>query len=394
MRPPRVARTSCRGGGEMSAGAKTQIGSGRFIVMLGTSFDTRGGVSSVVNVYRQHGLFERWPIIYLPTHCDGSAAGKLALVARSLVAYAWLLLRGRVAIVHVHASSWISFWRKLPFFLLACAARKPFIFHLHGGNFDGFYAAMGSLRKWLIRFVLDHAARIVVLSSQWSTWVHGVSMNSQVVCIHNPVAVPAEAAPLAQQQRLLFLGRMNRGKGIYDLLDVVAGLRARHPALRLTCAGDGEAEQVGARARELGIGDAVEIPGWVSAQERDALIATSTILVLPSYFEGLPMSVLEAMAAGMPAVATPVGGIPDLIEDGVDGYMVMPGDHQALARVLDRLLADPALQQQVGAAARRKIEEGFSADVVVPRLEKLYAELQVAPASNLSRPGTARAARV
>lgn len=376
----------------MTSGAKTRGDSGRFIVMLGTT--SKGGVWSVIDVYRHHGLFERWPIIHLSTHCDGGAARKIACVARAMAVYVRLLVRGRVAIVHVHASSWISFWRKLPFILLACAARKPFIFHLHGGNFDGFYNAMGSLRKRLIRFVLDHAARIVVLSSQWSAWMHGVSANPRVVCIHNPVAVPAEAVSPAPQLRVLFLGRMNRGKGIYDLLEVVARLRGRHPALRLICAGDGEAEQVAARADELGIGDAVEIPGWVSAQARDALIAASTILVLPSYFEGLPMSVLEAMAAGMPAVTTSVGGIPDLIEDGIDGYMVTPGDKEALARVLDRLLADPALQRRIGTAARRKIEQRFSADVVVPRLEQLYAEMQVAPASNLSRPGTARAARV
>ena len=93
------------------------------------------------------------------------------------------------------------------------------------------------------------------------------------------------------------------------------------------------------------------------------------------------MSVLEAMAAGMPVVTTSVGGIPDLVEDGVDGYMVPPGDKDALARVLDRLLADPVLQKQVGTAARRKIEERFSAEVVVPQLEKIYAELRVAPSS-------------
>jgi glycosyltransferase involved in cell wall biosynthesis len=106
------------------------------------------------------------------------------------------------------------------------------------------------------------------------------------------------------------------------------------------------------------------------------------------------MSVLEAMAAGMPVVTTPVGGIPDLIENGVDGYMVPPGDKEALAQVLDQLLRDPALQERVGMAARRKIQGRFSAEVVVPQLEKLYAELQVAPTSAGSSADAACATQV
>lgn len=356
----------------------------KFIVMLGTALDTKGGVSSVINVYRQYGLFERWPIIYLPTHCEGSAIRKMACVARSLFKYLWLLLRGRVAIVHVHTSSRMSFWRKSLFILIAYACRKAVIFHLHGGNFDAFYASLGKMRQWLVRFVLNHACRIIVLSSQWKAWIRGVSANRHVMCIHNPVAVPENANRLEHRSRLLFLGRMNQGKGIYDLLEALGGLASARPALRLTCAGDGEAVKVAARALDLGIHERVDILGWVGADTRDRLIASSTILVLPSYFEGMPMSVLEAMAAGTPVITTPVGGIPDVIEDGVDGYMVPAGDKVALGRVLARLLADPVLQKQIGTAARNKIRERFSADVIVPQLEKLYVDLHATPVSAMS----------
>jgi len=356
----------------------------RQLVMLGTAFDTKGGISSVVNVYRQHGLFERWPILYLPTHCDGSFLRKIFRVIRSLIVYMWLLAVGQVAIVHAHTASGSSFWRKSIFILLAYAARRPVIFHLHGGNFDAFYARMGQWRQRLIRFVLDRASCIIVLSTQWESWIHSASHNQRVVCIHNPVTVrPLTEAP-RNGYRLLFLGRMCRDKGTYDLLEVIANLGQRFPEAELFCAGDGEAQEVAARAQALGIWGRVKILDWVTGDAKNQLIETAGILVLPSYFEGLPMSVLEAMAAGVPVVTTTVGGIPDAVDDGVDGCLVEPGDKTMLERTLARLLEDHELQKRIGNAARQKIIERFSSNIVISKLEGIYTELNVAPATLLS----------
>jgi glycosyltransferase involved in cell wall biosynthesis len=103
------------------------------------------------------------------------------------------------------------------------------------------------------------------------------------------------------------------------------------------------------------------------------------LYALPSYNEGLPMSVLEAMAAGLPVLATPVGGIPEAVSDGVEGFLVAPGDVAALAARLAQLLQDDGLAQRMGAAARRKVETTFSSQAVLPHVEKMYQELGFAP---------------
>jgi glycosyltransferase involved in cell wall biosynthesis len=117
--------------------------------------------------------------------------------------------------------------------------------------------------------------------------------------------------------------------------------------------------------------------GWLGREAAGQLLSRASVFVLPSYAEGLPMSVLEAMAAGCPVVATRVGGIPDLITDGVDGLLVPPGDPHALAAALERILRDPAFARQLGNAARQTIANRYTAERSLERLEQLYAGLGV-----------------
>ena len=235
-----------------------------------------------------------------------------------------------------------------------------------------------AVRKKLVRSIFDRAVRVIVLSDTWKTWLESISNNRHIVTIHNPVLLPPAPAPerpATDTVQLLVLGRLGQRKGSYDLLAAVAKIAPNFPTLQLNLAGDGELEQVAARARELGIASQVNVLGWVRGSDKAQYLQTANIYLLPSYNEGLPMSVLEAMAAGLPIITTPVGGIPDAVSDGVEGFLVAPGDVDALAARLTQLLLDQALMQKMGESARRKIENSFSVEAILPRLETLYADL-------------------
>ncbi len=116
------------------------------------------------------------------------------------------------------------------------------------------------------------------------------------------------------------------------------------------------------------------LAGWVDGAAKERLTAEAGLYVLPSHNEGLPMSVLEAMAAGLAVVTTRVGGIPELVTDGVDGLLVEPGAPAALADTLSRLIAEPALRLRLMAAGRRRIEQAYSDAVVLPRLRAIYRD--------------------
>jgi glycosyltransferase involved in cell wall biosynthesis len=199
--------------------------------------------------------------------------------------------------------------------------------------------------------------------------------------IYNPVELP-ECTPFDTREKfaLLFLGRVGSRKGVIDLIEAVAKLAAQFPEIRLRVAGDGDIRGAARHAATLGISGNIEFLGWVRGEAKLQLLRQATIYVLPSYAEGLPMSVIEALAFGLPVVSTPVGGIPEAVSEGVEGFLVAPGSVDMLAARLAQLLSNPELRKQMGDRARRKAENAFAVECIVPTFDAVYAKLGITPA--------------
>jgi glycosyltransferase involved in cell wall biosynthesis len=160
--------------------------------------------------------------------------------------------------------------------------------------------------------------------------------------------------------RLLFVGRLAAVKGLAVLIDALAHLRAKHAELELTIVGDGpERAALEARVRSAGVADHVRFTGYRSQAEVREHLERSDLFVLPSFAEGVPVVLMEAMAAGVPVVATNVAGVSELVEDGVNGILVRPGDAEVLARRIALLLDDPNLRARLGRAGREKVAREF-----------------------------------
>jgi len=335
------------------------------IAMLGATPETRGSIAAVVDAYRAHGLFKRWPITYIASNGDGSVAEKVTIAAKAARDFAALLMQHRRAVVHVHASPGIAFWREAAFMAAAAAAGCPVIIHLHGNGFEP-----------SIRWLLERAAVVCVPCEATRKWVRSVARAADVVIAPPPVSVAVPEAP-EKQNLVLFLGRLEPAKGVYDLLDAIAALRATIPDVRLVCAGDGDRIGVARYAERLHIADAVKFTGWVGPSGKRALLENAAVFALPSYDEALPVSLIEAMSAGVPVVATPVGGMPEVVADGKSGYLVAPGDKMNLQRALKRLLIDKALARSLGAAARETARARFAPERALPAIEGIYEALGV-----------------
>jgi glycosyltransferase involved in cell wall biosynthesis len=173
---------------------------------------------------------------------------------------------------------------------------------------------------------------------------------------------------------LLFVARLAELKGVSVLLDAMAIVIKTHPGTHLTILGDGPArarfEQL---SRELGLDQAVTFAGYRSQAEVAQHLSGTDVFVLPSYAEGVPVTLMEALGSAVPVVATQVGGVSELVEHGVSGFVVRPGDADQLAQRLCELIADPELRQQFGDAGREVVTREFSNDIEAGRLQALFA---------------------
>lgn len=343
------------------------------IVMLGAAPETRGSIASVVDTYRRAGLFDRWAIDYIPTHADGAPLDRVTVWRKAVRAYATEIALHRRLAVHLHTTPQ-RLWADTVFIGAALLARAPLILHLHGSGFSRLFES--PVGRTTLPFALDRAAAVVVNSEPLRTWIPKITKNANVVLIPDPVAQqPIDAAPVPNL--ILFLGRLEQATGIFDLVEAVAAIRGNIPDVRLVCAGDGNRDAVAAHAARQGIGDAVKFTGWVGPSGKRALLESAAVFALPSYEEGASIALLEAMAAGVPSVASRVGGVSEMVVDGTSGFLVAPGDKATLARALRNVLLDKALAQRVGAAGRESVRRRYAPERTLPALENLYRQLGV-----------------
>jgi glycosyltransferase involved in cell wall biosynthesis len=347
------------------------------IVMLGTSLQSPGGMTSVVVTLMNAGLFSRCNVEYISTYERAGLYCQLRVMSRALLQMLRLLLMRQAALVHAHSASRGSFLRKSLLCALARACGVPYVFHMHSGEFPDFYdTECTALAKWWVRYTLRHAATVICLTESWRTHLRGVEPQARVAVIGNPVEVPPTLAQIRDEvTEVLFLGRLREQKGVFDLLRALPAVLKQYPQMRLVLAGDEGEHACRAYAEQLGVAHALVLPGWVSGEKKAELLRRADVFVLPSYAEGLPVGLLEAMALGIPILTTPVGGVPDLIDDCVHGLLVAPKDPGALATALIRLGADHALRKSLCAAAFERVQAHYALPTVLAAIDRLYSEL-------------------
>lgn len=179
---------------------------------------------------------------------------------------------------------------------------------------------------------------------------------------------------VAPGKTMMFIGRMSGVKGAPLMIDALAALLPRHPDARLLMIGDGpERPALERQAAQLGVSDAVQFTGYQTQDQVAAHLARADLLALPSFAEGVPVVLMEAMASGLPVVSTRIAGIAELVEDGVSGYLTPPGDLATLVARLDTLLSDADLRQRMGQKGREKVVADYAITTEAGWLADLFA---------------------
>lgn len=354
------------------------------VALVGPPLEASGGIGRVMG--------------YVVDALDDPAVKLEVLDSRGLSQSPWLsalplartcaaLARRKIArsldVVHVNVSSHGSALRKGVVVRLCRALRIPVVLHLHASSFPDFFDALPVRAQAWVRRTFGAADRVVVLGPVWRDYVCqilGVAERSVTVLPNaTPPASPAPVRRPKQPLELLFLGRLGERKGLPELFAALDDPRLRACDWRLTLAGDGDVDHYVARAASAGLTERTTFTGWVSPREVADLLQRAHVLVLPSRAEGLPMSVLEAFAASVPVVCTPVGALDEVAADGVNALVVPPGDAGALAEAFVRLAHDEDLRERLARGAGRSWSAHFAMGPYVARLVEEWREAARAP---------------
>jgi glycosyltransferase involved in cell wall biosynthesis len=284
----------------------------------------------------------------------------------------WL---GRVSVVHINAASKGSLYRKA---MLAAVARQlgvPYVVHLHSGAFDRFWQSAGPQLNRIIASFLRNSAAIIVLGQYWSEFISRrlPGIEGKVVILPNATGSVRTEPEKAKdgRVRISFFGKLGDMKGTPQLVEALALLRDR-AGWSATLAGHGDVNGTRALVRRLQIADRVSVPGWLAPAATADLLRQTDIVVQPSFIDNLPMTILEAFAHGIPVVATPVGVVPDVVVQNVNGLLVPAGDVRALADALAELVDDPDLRQRLGTSARRDHTARYEMNGYLTRLAEIW----------------------
>ena len=357
------------------------------VLMVGPN--SLGGASALIRTLVL-ALEQQADLKYLPTveRRPLKESGKLTVqnMALAISQYARFLcavLRFRPHIVHLHTSQGLGWLKDSLFIVMGKACRCRVVLHVHAADFGVLYDQSPRLMQWYSRKTMGLADAVIAVSEEWGRRLAHIVPADRVFTFKNCTAVDALPPHFAERSedvaKALFLGSVGPRKGVLDLLEAMSRLKSSGIPMHLWVAGNEESEgdllRARARLEELHLEDVCQLLGYVRGERKAQLLSEASLFALPSYQEGLPIAILEAMAAGLAIVATPVGGIPEVVRDGFNGFLVTPGDVDALAGKLTVLANDRPLCEVMGRRSREIVEQELNVKPYVKRLVTLYESL-------------------
>lgn len=336
-----------------------------------------GGMAVVIRGIRESEVLNReFEIDIFPSYIDGNLALRLGY---SVFGYfRFLLCYRKYDLFHINTAEKGSTFRKNFYLKKIKRAGKKAIVHIHGAEYLAFYDCLGSRGKGIVDGFFHRADLVLALSESWRRELESRLHIGTCRTLNNGVDpdefAGADTDVWEHRNHFLMLGRLGVRKGVYDLIGAMELALGENPELRLCLAGDGEVEKVRALVKEKGLEKQIAVPGWAGREEKVALLKEAGTVVLPSYYEGLPMAILEGMAAGKAVISTTAGAIPEVVGEE-NGILIKPGDVAALAQALLRCSRDRELLLGMSRKNRERAEQVFSIRHMHEQLADYYRQV-------------------
>lgn len=346
------------------------------VLMCCSDLSYRGGMVTVVRNYLSSKDWDEFDIRFVPTHVQG---GKLKVALHFAATYPKLsrmFKKHEVDLVHLHVAERGSFFRKA---LIAKTAKRhgiPVIFHHHAAEFMQFYDGLDNRGKDYVRESFELVDLNIVLSNAIKKQLSSLFPKARFEVIENAVSTFSENPYSDSSRNIVFMGRVGDRKGAFDLIKAFDNaLPSIAKEWHLLLCGDGEIERAEDEISRHGLNGRAECLGWISGEAKDDILRKAGVNVLPSYNEGLPMSILEAMSFGVPTISTRIAAIPEVINSGNNGILIDPGDISSLTSAIVYLCNFDEARLCMSDRAFSTVSDKYSFDQNISRLKELYRAL-------------------
>jgi glycosyltransferase involved in cell wall biosynthesis len=332
-----------------------------------------GGIGSVINMYAKH--FDELNLI--STSTSDASINKHFHFLNSFLKISFICITNSdIRILHLHSAAKGSFIRKSIIGLTGKLFNKKVVFHIHSGSFETYYKKAG-IFQFLIQFILYNMDTVICLSEQWKHFYQEKLGLNNVIVIGNPVEIPEllEYQNDTNRIQLLFLGKICDNKGIFDLIDYLkSNLFFINNQIELLIGGDGEVDRLKQLLKDPCLNNKIIYCGWVQEDLKVQLLTNCDLYILPSYFEGLPVSILEAMAFGKPIIATNVGGVPSIVQNNQNGWLFNPGSFKELDTVFEQIFEKRDILSNYGKSSYIQVSQ-YAPELIQQDLTNLYQKL-------------------
>lgn len=347
------------------------------VIMCCSDLSVKGGMVSVVQNFLGYDGWNEYQIKYVPTYVEKN---KVLMILYFIFAYVKILfmcIGGKYKIAYFHTAERGSFYRKSILLRTLKHMGIKTVMHHHAAEFEEFYDSLSENMKKYVNGTLEMADLNIVLSKRLVPMISDKAPKARVNYLYNAVNTYETNPYNSDAKNVLFLGRLGKRKGTYDLLEVIKRLDKKINAeIKFFLCGDGDILGIEERIKDLGISHRIAHIGWISMSDKKKFFENTMINVLPSYNEGLPMTILETMAYGIPNISTNVASIPEVIIDSINGYMIEPGDSEALEERIIKLITDNNLRIDMSQKSWALISNNFALDNQIEKLKAYLAELR------------------
>ncbi len=342
------------------------------VLMVGVDKSSIGGMRTVSENYIKSKAYnEHCNLFYVSTATRKNALMKVFFFAIKMPIIFFILLFKKIDIVHVHMAEKNSVFRKGVIIQLSKIIGCKIIIHMHAGPFMNWYGNLSCRTQRRVKRILDKANIILVLGKFWKEQAKDIIGEERIKVLYNGVECPPINNYNALAKDISFVGHLRKEKGIFEFLESIKSIRSKLPeSTKIHLCGSSDQFDIKQKLSEMGIDDIVYFHGWLNNTNLKKIFSNTAINVLPTYIEGLSMSVLESMAAGIPIITTNITTMPELLDGIIE--MITPGDISALSNIILDLIYDSDKRKKISDTEYERVKTCFSTDKMIQQTIAVY----------------------